>query len=206
MMATAKIGRARDLHQPALWDAVSAYENSYVVRHFAEKHDVSVTDAEELFREMKRFLYLGYVLGMPCSPSKAVDEMWHEFINHTAAYRDFCGDHFGEYIDHFPSDQPELTVYTLTRDAALEIFGPLDEGCWPIPTPLQAGNCSCSNKGCSCNCSNNVRPTRRWKLVRVDDMARPSDQQAVLAGSFGSAFPLEPFHRAFSLDVAEGMT
>lgn len=204
MVATAKTSRAGDLHQPALWDAVSAYENPYVVRHFAEKHNASVIDAEELFREMKRFLYLGYVLGMPCSPSKAVDEMWHEFITHTAAYMDFCGDHFGEYIDHFPSDQPELTVYTLTRDAALEIFGPLDERCWPIPTPLRIGNCSCSNKGCSCN-GTNARPVCRWRLVRVNDTVRPSDQEAVLAGSFRSADPLEPFHRVFALDIAEGM-
>lgn len=203
---TVKTSRAEDLHRPALWGAISAYENPYVVRHFAEKHEASVAEAETLFQEMKRFLYLGYVLGMPCSPSKAVDEMWHEFITHTTAYMDFCGDYFGEYIDHFPSDQPELTVYTLTRDAALEIFGPLDERCWPIPMPLRADKCSCSNKGCSCNCSNNARPTRRWRLVRVNDMARRSDQEAVLAESFGSTFPLEPFHRAFALDVAEGMT
>jgi hypothetical protein len=37
-------------------------------------------------------------------PSRIVDDAWHEFILDTSAYRDFCEQAFGRFLDHFPED------------------------------------------------------------------------------------------------------
>jgi hypothetical protein len=37
-------------------------------------------------------------------PSRVVDTMWHEFILHTQAYRDWCRLAFGRFIDHTPAE------------------------------------------------------------------------------------------------------
>lgn len=36
-------------------------------------------------------------------PSQAVDDLWHEFILHTKAYREYCGKAFGRFFDHTPA-------------------------------------------------------------------------------------------------------
>jgi hypothetical protein len=35
-------------------------------------------------------------------PCKIVDEIWHQHILDTAAYRDDCDALFGRFLDHFP--------------------------------------------------------------------------------------------------------
>jgi hypothetical protein len=54
-------------------------------------------------QEYRRFLalHLAYP-DMDVVPCKIVDEMWHQHILDTAAYRDDCDAIFGFYLDHFP--------------------------------------------------------------------------------------------------------
>jgi hypothetical protein len=37
-------------------------------------------------------------------PSQVVDSMWHEFILHTSAYREWCDLVIGRFIDHVPAE------------------------------------------------------------------------------------------------------
>ncbi|MCZ8255638.1 MAG: hypothetical protein O9327_08250, partial [Polaromonas sp.] len=37
-------------------------------------------------------------------PSQVVDSMWHEFILHTSAYREWCNLVVGRFIDHVPAE------------------------------------------------------------------------------------------------------
>lgn len=37
-------------------------------------------------------------------PSRVVDSMWHEFILHTRAYRDWCELVLGRFVDHVPAE------------------------------------------------------------------------------------------------------
>lgn len=37
-------------------------------------------------------------------PSQVVDSMWHEFILHTSAYRDWCNLVIGRFVDHVPAE------------------------------------------------------------------------------------------------------
>lgn len=36
-------------------------------------------------------------------PSQVVDDLWHEFILYTKAYRDYCKQAFGRFFDHTPA-------------------------------------------------------------------------------------------------------
>ncbi len=144
------------MHSSALWSEMSTHKDDAICARFADKHGLSLEKAQVVFEETKRFLYVAIVSQQPCSPSKIVDEMWHEMIMHTAKYRDFCADFNGDFIDHTPSDTPELEGYIRTKKSAESMFGPLDDHCWPEPSAKVAGKCTCSNSGCSCNCSGNV--------------------------------------------------
>ena len=43
-------------------------------------------------------------------PSQVVDSMWHEFILHTSAYREWCDLVVGRFIDHVPAEVLGLSL------------------------------------------------------------------------------------------------
>jgi hypothetical protein len=53
-------------------------------------------------REYKKFIYLGAVSDFVVTPSKIIDQVWHEHLLFTKAYRDFCSDVPGFSFDHNP--------------------------------------------------------------------------------------------------------
>ncbi len=94
-----------------------AYENPHVVWKFLETYEVDQQTAEELFTELKRWLWLRAlaleeyqrrVLDAPLEfivtdALRIFDEMWHIFLLDTRAYHDFCVDHLGRFIHHEPN-------------------------------------------------------------------------------------------------------
>jgi len=52
--------------------------------------------------EYKKFVYLGVVGEGNVTPSKVIDQVWHEHMLFTKAYRDFCADVLNTEFDHFP--------------------------------------------------------------------------------------------------------
>ncbi len=53
--------------------------------------------------EYRKFLALHLAYPeMDVVPCKIVDEMWHQHILDTAAYREDCEAIFGQFLDHFP--------------------------------------------------------------------------------------------------------
>ena len=52
--------------------------------------------------EYKKFVYLGVVSSSPVTPSKVIDQVWHEHLLFTKAYRDFCKEVIGQDFDHAP--------------------------------------------------------------------------------------------------------
>ncbi len=164
----------KSLYNEVLWKRMGEYQHEGVCRRFAEAHGKSIEDARRTFMEMKRFLYIAIICQQPCSPSKILDEMWHTFLMFTAHYRGFCQGFNGSFIDHSPSDKPELEGYARTREFAIALFGEVDENLWPDPTSKLAGacitaaDCTCSNQGCSCNCSNNLGASAGLTLCQTD--------------------------------------
>lgn len=52
--------------------------------------------------EYKKFVYLGVISGFRVTPSKVIDQVWHEHILFTSGYRKFCKDVIQYEFDHHP--------------------------------------------------------------------------------------------------------
>ena len=95
-------------------EKVLSYQNPDVVERFAEDHGVSVGDAEEIFTEMKKWLWLcakrrreleagAEFFQVPLfNEAFAIDLMWHTFLLFTEDYARFCEQHFGIFVHHRP--------------------------------------------------------------------------------------------------------
>ena len=68
-----------------------------------EGHGYTETQLDVMEDEYRKFLALH--LAYPDAdvvPCKLVDEIWHQHILDTAAYREDCDAIFGRFLDHFP--------------------------------------------------------------------------------------------------------
>ncbi|MDI1479264.1 hypothetical protein [Polyangium sp. y55x31] len=98
-------------------DEVLAYENRDVVQRFLESYPIDPADAEALFTETKRWLWLigqksklrGRKRLLVTRPMAALDEMWHCFLLFTQDYVAFCFRFFGQFIHHQPVTLAEKT-------------------------------------------------------------------------------------------------
>src|ERR1700731_323689 len=97
----------------SLRQAVS-YRNLNVVRAFTETYAVSFPEAQAIFVEMKKFLWLiatakqrGKKPPFISNHTFVIDEMWHSFILFTPEYRKYCNACFGFYVDHSPTTKTE---------------------------------------------------------------------------------------------------
>jgi hypothetical protein len=95
---------------------VLAYRHPGVMRRYAKEHDASLAEAEELFREMLKWLYLAYRSTTDAEGSAGcamtaeiakIDHMWHSFLLFTHDYADFCLRYFGFFLHHIPQDDAE---------------------------------------------------------------------------------------------------
>jgi hypothetical protein len=136
--------------------------------------DGVVTGPEDYGRrwaEFKKFAFLagrsrrmGRTLAMA---SKAVDELWHQFILFTPQYRRFCQERLGFFLDHVP----EMREKGLRRSSASEdffsaygeVFGPPAAMWFPKGRPVKTGekgdvvgaDCNgCGGCGTGSSCSN----------------------------------------------------
>jgi hypothetical protein len=91
------------------FEEVLAYRNPRVLNKFRNLFAVTADEAERLFAETKKWLWLTAVRRESGQPSLVIhesmvilDELWHTFILHTQDYTDFCLRHFGFYVHHSP--------------------------------------------------------------------------------------------------------
>jgi hypothetical protein len=113
---------------------ILAYEAPFLIEKLIKNAVVDTAeDAEDLFREVKRYLILAD-LDQDCSwnmYSLRIDEVWHQFILFTRQYMEFCHRFFGRYIPHNPSNAPkveyarpiEKTTFEQFYGRYLELFG-----------------------------------------------------------------------------------
>lgn len=86
------------------------FEAPYLIEKLVkDRLCASAEEAEALFREVKRFLYLNRadrsrVWDMY---SHRIDEVWHQFVLFTRQYMEFCERHYGIYLPHAPSNAPK---------------------------------------------------------------------------------------------------
>jgi len=90
---------------------VLRYRNDDVLHRFLKLYDVSWAEAEDLFTEVKKWLWL---CSLPeatalsiTSPMHMMDEMWHNFVLFTHDYAAFCERYFGRFMHHGPARHSE---------------------------------------------------------------------------------------------------
>jgi hypothetical protein len=91
-------------------------------------------------------------------PCKTVDQMWHQHILDTAAYREDCEAIFGHYLDHFPyfgmrgeDDARALhDAYDDTLDRYREAFGEPPAETWILADDASSrcGRTACKPQKC----------------------------------------------------------
>jgi hypothetical protein len=109
------------------FNSIMAYQNEDVISRFTDQMDIAPTEAEDIFAETKKFLYLSQVPGIFIPDELLiVDEMWHNFVLFTRDYHDFCLDHFGRFVHHQPATLHEKQAYRTARlenpEASREAF------------------------------------------------------------------------------------
>jgi hypothetical protein len=96
-------------------DEVERYTNEAIVLRFMETWDLPRADADDLFAQMLKWLWLTATVTAWPEPvtlaisqsTKLVDEMWHTFILFSKDYSAFCDRYFGAYVHHIPTPQAE---------------------------------------------------------------------------------------------------
>jgi hypothetical protein len=56
--------------------------------------------------EYRKFVFLGVTGDAPVTPSKVIDQVWHEHLLFTKPYREFCRDVLAHDFDHHPELVP----------------------------------------------------------------------------------------------------
>ncbi len=75
--------------------------------------------------EYKRFLYLGVVSESVVTPSRVIDQVWHEHLLFSRGYREFCRDVLHRDFDHNPELVPSETqtaVFQAQFDATVDLY------------------------------------------------------------------------------------
>jgi hypothetical protein len=105
-----------DTTQIASLEEALAYRHPGVVRRYAKEQHASPQEAEEVFRETLKWLYLcarGIRADVGCAMTVEIgqlDEMWHTFLLFTRDYADFCERYFGFFLHHIPVEEGQEAV------------------------------------------------------------------------------------------------
>ncbi len=147
-------------------EEVLNFEFPDLLDRLVNKLGISHDEAINLFNDTKRFLYLSGNVPGTWSPPEKIDACWHEFILYTHEYTDFCHQHFGRFIHHYPrrpNDHPKDSARPRKTLCAIEqIFGKDLSNNWFFPNlkPSHSGMESdmdvfasgpCDSCGCSPN-------------------------------------------------------
>ncbi len=107
------------------------------------KAKVATGKESRALAEVIRFLNLIAYYDETLTPSKRVDDVWHEFILFTKIYFDFCQHHFGRIIHHHPGGTKEKNKSQFSNTLARyeKHFGIPDPYFWGRSKPKEATKC-----------------------------------------------------------------
>ena len=146
---------ALPLDKKALWLRLKAYEFDHlvppslwqqVVEAFGGADAATKAFADKLARklgwstpfalkavaEYRKFVYLGMVSDFPVTPSKVIDQVWHEHQLFTQGYRRFCSEILGRHFDHHPELMP-------ADRTARDLPGAIPRDAGAVPERVQSG-------------------------------------------------------------------
>ncbi len=136
------------------------YRHEELVHRLQAKLDLTHAEAEVLFLDVKKYLYLCASTAGGLAPPPRIDAGWHEFLMYTRDYRDFCMDSFGNFIHHTPT--PALLPHLIsdpsaTVDLAGMAFNALSHN-WGIGQNRNATCDSRNNRPAIGNCQSECCP------------------------------------------------
>ena len=110
-------------------DHVLECENEQlVIEGFMDRYDVTQSEANDIFHETKKWLWLAskaQLIGhgglFIDKPLLIIDEMWHTFILHTRLYYQFCIKNFKEVVHHIPTSRQDKLAAQKARELQPEI-------------------------------------------------------------------------------------
>ncbi len=133
--------------RPHLWDQITEVcgggnaSTKAFASKIARKAGWTNRFALKALSEYKKFVYLAVVSDFNVTPSKIIDQVWHEHLLFSKAYRHFCSDVINYTLDHNPelipiTDQTGIfkVQYMETIDLYKTEFGidpPAD--IWSVP-------------------------------------------------------------------------
>jgi hypothetical protein len=134
-----------------LFDRVVQHQCPSVVQRIQEEMKITMEEAQEVFDDTKKFLFLCGSYQETFAPTPRIDEGWHAFILHTRDYAIFCKTYFGKFIHHVPTPPINRVagrnkiLVNNTRMRAERIFGKLSMN-WEIAEGALCEDFKC--KGC----------------------------------------------------------
>jgi hypothetical protein len=81
--------------------------------------------ARRAIEEYRKFLDLGAVADFGVTPSKVIDQVWHEHLLFTKAYGEFCRDVLGRPFEHYPelmATDDQTSVFREQYERTLELY------------------------------------------------------------------------------------
>ena len=146
--------RQRLAKDPSLLARMMDYDHPALKERMVVKIGWTPEFTDELFDEMKKFLYLCATNDGAMAPPEDIDEIWHNFILFTGDYADYCKSKVGFFLHHQPLTQAQRassdgSMVRNTLEAAERTFGSLSEH-WAF-TKIP-GSCGPGVCGASTNC------------------------------------------------------
>lgn len=140
---------------PALLARMMDYDHPALKERMTVKLGWDTDFTNDLFDEMKKFLYLCATNDCSIAPPEDIDEIWHNFILFTGDYADFCKDKVGMFLHHQPLTvaqraQSDGSMIQRTLTAARAAFGDDLSEHWSF-TKIP-GSCGPGVCGASTNC------------------------------------------------------
>ena len=120
-----------NLVPPQLWDHVrSAFGNTNsstqaFASKIARKLKWERGFALRAIDEYRKFVYLGMIADFHVTPPKIIDQVWHEHLLFSRAYREFCRDVLQHDFDHHPELLPsdgQTELFQAQYEATLELY------------------------------------------------------------------------------------
>lgn len=100
-------------------ESALSYSNPELVYYFANKQSISLSESEELFEELKKWLWLCSQLDEESDTvflfkeNNILDIYWHTFLLFTEDYLNFCQKYLGGVIYH----KPEPLITSISQQA-----------------------------------------------------------------------------------------
>jgi hypothetical protein len=115
-------------HDVASLNDLMEFQHGRLLGRLQKKLGIDTEDAQDLFEDLKRFLFIAGTTKEPMAPPERIDEAWHHFILFTRDYEDFCEKFFGKFIHHKPYGPEEIaandgSIIKRTIARTREVFG-----------------------------------------------------------------------------------